>query len=434
MIALRRESQFLPLWSTYAILFCVESIQWDLGDFRLKPLYLVAPVGILLYFARSLAERKMIFPRGISLLVLYVASTIFTVAWGQIVSMSDLVVTLVGQLFLMLMLIQLYGTFWSRPQVAHAMFRTVAQLGVFAVLVGAIQVVLSLLGIHILEEQSGLKMWGFVRPASIFSEPDWFGLFSGYCLLYAIFAMPMENPKRRSLYIVIGGLGVLMSAARAPIMALGAVYVVWLAFGPNRAPRKVLNLLIVIVVTVAVFSALPSTVQNRFSGLLTMDSSVDDGAADSRLYTLQLSLDYIKESLWFGNGMGGLGKLSQLQYNQHLYSSGGVLNEGRGGTNLFVTTIFDVGIVGAIPFFLFIFRYLAMSIRNIGQKNLNGFAAAGFVYLLAEFMVNNAFRYTLVWLHLALFALIVRNSKQLSTTPAVRTDQGRNPLQSIPMG
>lgn len=88
---------------------------------------------------------------------------------------------------------------------------------------------------------------------------------------------------------------------------------------------------------------------------------------------------------------------------------------GRGGSNLITTSLFDVGLTGTIFLVLFVGLYLRTTLVVVRAKHVlstlatsySEFALAGFLYILLETMVNNMFRYGLVWLHLAVMAVVI---------------------------
>ena len=111
-----------------------------------------------------------------------------------------------------------------------------------------------------------------------------------------------------------------------------------------------------------------------------------------------------------------MAELSMRDDIRQEYIYGGELNAGKGNANLFLTVLFDTGIIGLAIFLLILGRITWMILSVYDKSNFIplGFLAAS-LFILVDFNFNNGFRMGFVWFHAALitsYFLLIRKEKQ----------------------
>lgn len=386
------------------IVVVLESIQISVFEIEFKPSIILMIFFICHYFLKAIEDKVLIIPPFTNLLLVYWSTGWLALIFGCVISMNDFIRTMLGQIVLILFYVAIYNYILKKTYVLKIIFSILILLGITCITLGVIQILAywlvgSNIGIHHVEHL------GFPRPSSIFSEPDWFGLYMGYCVLLSF----TLTGKRKIFYITLFVIGIFISGARAPMFALLGVFLIWLFFARISFRLRLGVPILALIFSVLIIVVLPEPIQNRFNPFVSL--SVDGGAADSRLYTMMLTYDYFLLNPLVGNGMGGLGEITEWDELRKEYASGGEFNTGRGGSNILLSTLFDVGLIGALPFFLFILLLIRRSIILISRDNFSFALAAGVIFILMECMINNIFRYTLVWLHLAMFSVYFKTAQ-----------------------
>ena len=113
--------------------------------------------------------------------------------------------------------------------------------------------------------------------------------------------------------------------------------------------------------------------------------------------------------------------LSQMQEMRDKYIYGGELNAGKGNANIFLTLMFDTGIIGTTLFLILIFQIVFMIKKTFSKVSYVslGFASTSLL-LIIDFNFNNGFRMGFVWVHLALIVAyyMLRKSNKLESEEA----------------
>lgn len=390
---------FYFIGSTFVV---IESVRFEVMGGTIKPVMFLLAVIVFLYALKILMRGSFILPPFAGFLAVYWFSGWLAYICNRVVSMNDFTWTILGQLFLIAVYLALYEYLAKNHQKIKLIIMALINLGLLAFFIGLLQLI-SYEVFHSTIGISHVDSLGFPRVRSVFSEPDWFGLYMGYCFLLSF----VLNGTRRNLYMGVFLLGIFLSGTRAPILSLVVIFFVWLFVNKDFSYRFKLAFLVGgVTVILVIFAMLPNTLQQRYNPFTSISS--DSGAADTRIYTMQLSYDYFLANPIVGNGMGSLGDLTRRIENSKKYASGGDLNTGRGGANILMTTLFDVGVIGAVPFFLFLLLLIRGSIKSMQKDSISNVLSAGMLFFVIECMVNNIFRYTLFWLHLALFSAYCR--------------------------
>ena len=117
-----------------------------------------------------------------------------------------------------------------------------------------------------------------------------------------------------------------------------------------------------------------------------------------------------------------MAELSMRDDIRQEYIYGGELNAGKGNANLFLTVLFDTGIVGLAIFLLILGRivWMILSVYHKSSFIPLGFLAAS-LFILVDFNFNNGFRMGFVWFHAALitsyFLLMGKKNKEHKSIP-----------------
>ena len=142
----------------------------------------------------------------------------------------------------------------------------------------------------------------------------------------------------------------------------------------------------------------------------------DYGATNTRKDSISIMIYYIKQHPWTGNGSGSMNYVSsneKLLYKLGYYYS---INAGRGNANLFLATLFDVGIFGFIPFVIFLILLFSKTIKSFWllkesrhlKKKANYYLSLIIVFfsIIVDFQFNNGIRFSSIWI---LFGLLEKS-------------------------
>lgn len=339
---------------------------------------------------------------------LWVAS--FFLSYTHVLNYVDFWTVVIGQVFLnffFFMVVQV--TYEKGLTFFHEVLKYSILSGFIVAFVGLLQWIGFFLGIEV--GVSHYEEIGIPRPSSFAHEPDWYGLFCAYSaswflVLYLLNNRTVFSIKFTQVAMIICFLGVFISMARASILSL-AIAIVFIFY-----LTKSLKLIKLSIVTILLFSVM-------IGGLFIVDKDIgisiyerinpstsletDSGAANSRVAAIQMMLDHIPLHPIVGNGSGGMATLSQMQEMRDKYIYGGELNAGKGNANIFLTLMFDGGVIGTSLFLILIFQVIYMIKKTFSSSSYVslGFAASSLLVLI-DFNFNNGFRMGFVWLHLGL--------------------------------
>lgn len=380
-----------------------------------------------------LSRREIVHAPLFILINLWVFSYFFSI--GHLISVGDFWESVVGQLFLNLFYFISVQCIYSKGlSYFDKILKYTIISGVIVTFVGILQWIGFFFGFEF-----GLSHYeeiGIPRPSSFAHEPDWYGLFAGYSAVWFVVMYLRKDSRLFSqLFILIGMfmcfVGVFISMARASILSLIVAILFILIITKNMRAIKLLasSAIIMIVGAMVLFiinQDIFMKVYDRFNPSTSLET--DQGAADSRFASIQLMLDYIPKHPLVGNGSGGMSELSMRDDIRQEYIYGGELNAGKGNANIFLTVLFDTGIIGLIIFLLILGRAAWMILSVYHKSNFIplGFLAAS-IFILVDFNFNNGFRMGFVWFHAALiasyFLLIRKEKRRLNTIPGGELDR-----------
>ncbi len=424
---------FFPLTVERVFLFIALSIFIDRSFITFQGSYIrifqILFLALFLKFTiEFLLSRRELFKTPLFILInLWVFSYFFSI--GHLISVGDFWESVVGQLFLNLFyFISVQCIYNKGLDFFDKVLKYTLISGIFVTAVGILQWIGFFLGIEI-----GLSHYeeiGIPRPSSFAHEPDWYGLFAGYTAVwFVVMYLSRETRLFSPLFIMIGMfmsfIGVFISMARASILSLAvAVLFIFLITKNMRAIKLFASSAIILIIAAIMHFVLDQAifmkVYDRFHPSTSLET--DQGAADSRFASIQLMLDYIPKHPIVGNGSGGMAELSMRDDIRQEYIYGGELNAGKGNANLFLTVLFDTGIVGLAIFLLILGRivWMILSVYHKSSFVPLGFLAAS-LFILVDFNFNNGFRMGFVWFHAALitsyFLLMRKKNKEHKSIP-----------------
>lgn len=424
---------FFPLTVERVFLFIALSIFIDRSFITFQGSYIrifqILFLALFLKFTiEFLLSRRELFKTPLFILInLWVFSYFFSI--GHLISVGDFWESVVGQLFLNLFyFISVQCIYNKGLDFFDKVLKYTLISGIFVTAVGILQWIGFFLGIEI-----GLSHYeeiGIPRPSSFAHEPDWYGLFAGYTAVwFVVMYLSRETRLFSPLFIMIGMfmsfIGVFISMARASILSLAvAVLFIFLITKNMRAIKLFASSAIILIIAAIMLFVLDQAifmkVYDRFHPSTSLET--DQGAADSRFASIQLMLDYIPKHPIVGNGSGGMAELSMRDDIRQEYIYGGELNAGKGNANLFLTVLFDTGIVGLAIFLLILGRivWMILSVYHKSSFVPLGFLAAS-LFILVDFNFNNGFRMGFVWFHAALitsyFLLMRKKNKEHKSIP-----------------
>lgn len=359
------------------------------------PISLVLAAG-LLHHAHGRVQLGPLF----KWLVLFTLAVSASLLWTT--SLTDTAVVTVGQVYLLYIFVMVCSYLScgivTTTGVLNALLVGAATSSLFALLQFAASYVDFYWQIH---DVHGIP-WH--RPAGLMLEPDWAGLAAAVGLLIAFFR-PVGSAGR-TLAIAICGAAVVLTAVRAVWVALAVVALVGLVSARpirERALRAAPVLGAGVLVLVSAVVVNPEAL-SRFSPSAVATSQGDTGALASRLGVLNLVYDRAGEAWLQGHGAGSLNYETTLQENREEYVGGGELNTGRGSTNLFATSFWDLGLPGLLIVVGLTAAWVRASWRLADQLPVL-FPLT--TLLLVDFQINNGIRFGFVWVILAVVSYAV---------------------------
>ncbi|MGV2623094.1 UNVERIFIED_CONTAM: O-antigen ligase family protein [Halobacillus marinus] len=375
-------------------------------------IYQVLFLFLTLKFALEMVyQKREVYHTPLFLLInLWVGS--YFLSYFHVLNYTDFWTVVIGQLFLNLFFFLSVQVIYDKGE---PFFQKIVKYsilsGVIVAAVGLLQMAGFFVGLDI--GISHYEHIGIPRPSSFAHEPDWYGLFCGYAAAWLLVLYLYNHTALFSQWfirisLVLTCLGVLVSMARAAILALAVagLFLFFVTKGKRLVRFTILTAIGGMILAGGVFVTHPeigTSVYQRMNPLTSLET--DSGAADSRVASIQMMVDHIVLHPIVGNGSGGMAELSQMQEMRDKYIHGGELNEGKGNANIFLTVLFDTGVIGLVIFLLIIGRLVQMMREMYSKQDFIplGLAAAS-VVILVDFNFNNGFRMGFVWFHLAMIA------------------------------
>lgn len=374
--------------------------------FTLKPFLIIAAI-----FCFWLLGQKVYIPKNYGYFILWYVSLFIPLAFGTILSKSQFFIIAAGQAILTLFLLSCYNFLICKKFKLIDVFDAVIALGILCSVVAFIQVFLFFFGINI--GVSHFSDIGLPRPESFFSETDWHAMFLGYSLL-AVINTPIHSrfSIQKNKIMLLLGISLIFSFGRTAIIGALISFLLYTmcfqSFKKNIQFIARLTLLgLPLLFLFFVFA--PEAIVNRFNIVGNLiNPEMDAGAINSRLFAIDMTVDYIAKNPWTGNGAGSLNYLAYDPIIREIYAYGGGINSGRGGTNIFLTALFDAGIIGFIVFTVFLIKILSSSYKYAKYSDEDAiyfmrFSFLGIIYFVVECLANNMIRMPIVWVHFSFF-------------------------------
>lgn len=391
----------------------------------IKPFLLIA-----IFVVMWASVRPLYIPVKFRWYCLWYISLLIPLAFNSVLSVSQYIVIMSGHALLTFFLVGGYNFLIYQKTKLIDIYDVVILLGVIVALVGFAQTILFFLGVEV--GVSHFHDIGVPRPESFFSETDWHAMFVGYCLLASVFVPPHSRFSRFQRYIFTFLLVSLITsfgrtAIAGTIVAFGIYLLCFVSFS-KLVSNGIKAIVVAVPLLFLTFPFLPDSVVSRFNVVENLvNPELDAGAINSRLFAIKMTTDFIAERPLRGNGAGSLNYLAYDEDVRQEYAYGGGINSGRGGTNIFLTSLFDAGIFGLlvmVGFWVAIIRVSYQFAKNSSSEiqYFFKFCFLSIIFFLVECQANNMIRTPICWLTFIFFSYavhIVRNKRTLILRGAV---------------
>ena len=373
----------------------------------IKPFLLVS-----LLLCLWVIRKNIYLPSNIFVFVIWYFSLFIPLVFGTVLSWSQFLVIISGHLILTLFYISFYNCFVYCKFKLIDIFDSIVFLGLIVSVVGFCQILFFFLGVNI--GVSHFEDIGVPRPESFFSETDWHAMFLGYSLLSCIL-IPKHSRFYQYKTIITCFLFFSLVISFGRTALIGAIFsflIFKFCFQPIKESMVWVVKFFIFGFPILLILVLlaPESVVDRFDIVGNiLNPEMDAGAINSRLFAINMTLDYIIQNPWTGNGAGSLNFLAYDEHVKEQYAYGGGINSGRGGTNIFLTSLFDSGLLGLVIiifFFYSIFKENLIYIkRSLGEFDyILKFCFVSNVYFLIECQANNMIRTPVCWINFTILA------------------------------
>ena len=324
----------------------------------------------------------------------------------NIISMSDFKVVIFGQIYLIILYKAIMYNVNSKNLIK---IQKTFLIGlIFIIVLGILQCMLHFIGINI--GFNHIYVSGFPRPASLMSEPDWYGFI---CMINSIIMgisllnnniIFKKNIDR--LIIITSLIGLFLSMTRTTwISYIIVMFIYFIFFSKARNKFKIIkNSFLIVILCFVILLGVKVIDRNIYDGVINRinpitSTKTDSGAFDSRKYSIMIMLDYIKKHPIVGNGVGSMNFISNNKGILLSYGIQGEINGGRGNANIFITNLFDTGIIGTILLLLFFITYLKDMLYIYKKTNKLKFIIYFMVMIsiIVVFQMNNGIRFGFIW-------------------------------------
>ena len=332
-------------------------------------------------------------------LTVYTIFTALTLTWT--ISRSDTASVVVGQIYLL----SLFGCFAAELRLRRITISDVVKWIAWGASLSSIAAVLEFMASYAGSRIQIFNVLGIPwhRPAGLMSEPDWAALVAGLGGVAVYYGMRDGFLRRALLWTNL--VTIVLCGVRAVWLST-MILVVILSFGQpkvRRAARRLIPLLLVaLFLTVGYATYRPSSLSRLDpSAVLSGTGAGDAGSTHSRLGVVRLIVDNVGPVIVQGYGAGTLNSTTQAPQIEQMYGGGGALNTGHGSTNLFLTTLWDSGVVGVITLVIVVVRWFRIALRLSNRLPALLWMSG---LMLLDFQVNNGFRFAFVWIALGCYA------------------------------
>ncbi len=256
----------------------------------------------------------------------------------------------------------------------------------------------------------------WLRPSGLMKEPDWTALAAAVGLIIVL-AGRVNRERWYKLSVAVFAATIAVTAVRAVLIALATVIIASLASRHLAALRRPLWRLAGVAAAVGIIAGqVFPTGLSRLNLLGLLDSANDGGSVHSRLGMVDLILERGPDRPILGHGAGSLAYESTLTRNIERYAGGGELNAGRGSTNLFLTSFWDLGALGVVAVGILVVVWLRSAWAVRGQYPALLPLA---ILLLVDFQANNGIRFGFVWCLIAITSWASSHNLKLRTGTSI---------------
>ncbi|WP_141653494.1 O-antigen ligase family protein [Anoxybacillus suryakundensis] len=335
----------------------------------------------------------------------------FFLALPHVLSVKDFYIIIIGQAFLYLLYYAVYSYYIGvdDKNIQLNLIKYYILGGLLIVFLGLVE--FPLLSVGLIEGYD--RGIGIKSPSSLMREPDWYGVVCMYFALIlstlSLFRMKLFQNRITLLLLFACIVGLILSMARAAWLGFGlGISILFVALSIKHKIKLFKKFSVLIFISLVLFTLFalfqPSkaeVVLSRINPYTTMHT--DNGAANSRVASMLIMIDFIKLHPWVGNGAGGMAKVATMDHVIKKYIDGEI-NAGRGNANLILTSLFDSGIIGTFFLVTFITIYIKIMIKRYRETRdpiILSFLIS-FIGILIDFMLNNGIRFGFFWVHIAL--------------------------------
>lgn len=364
----------------------------------IMPVSLGPVSSVRLYQVVSLTLIVLVLPRGQlrgglwGLAAIYSVFTALSGLWS--VALSDTVPVALGQFYLLYLFIVIVHLQRSKILSAAETLRALGVGAAISSVFGCLQFVGSYAGLRWqIFDVLGIP-WH--RPAGLMSEPDWGGLAAAVGLIIVLLDPTWKTLRRTS--IAACAVMIVLSGARAVWVGSLAAALVFVVLQRDVRLRKIRSTIVMsgfvtLFLGILVVALNPSSF-SRFDPAAVQAGVGDAGAANSRLGTVNLILSQAGTNLVYGHGAGTLASATEDPRNRMIYSGGGVLNTGHGSANLFLTNLWDGGLIGLTITTLLVGAWWRYA-KAVGSHEPRLVVLTSL--LIVDFQFNNGIRFGFVW-------------------------------------
>ncbi|WP_284231264.1 O-antigen ligase family protein [Arenivirga flava] len=389
------------------ILMPLDSVGVAIGNINVRFYMIPATVVLVAAIIRPTGKNSK-WPLTLKVLAVYTLLCVGSIIWSY--SPSDTAQASFGQLFLLLWLIAVFRLY-REDRFSFEEFCRWLLYGCFASSAVALLQVLAAAALG-----TDLGVWfsqnvPWPRPHGLTSEPVWAALVASI----GFFMSPLARKRSNSFALmVVFGSVLVLTFSRAALAAVAAVLLLGLArklfFSESLAAtgKSIAAVLAAPIVLIPIFflllEVLPSEALRRLDIVRALGvdgASADQGSLASRLGVQDLILDYWGRHPILGHGVGSLAPLAEDPLMRQIYAGGGELNTGRGSTNLLLTNLYDLGVVGLL---LVVALIVSLIVGTRGVAMPQVVARAILLVALIQFMASNGFRLGIFW---ALMAVVI---------------------------
>ncbi len=262
------------------------------------------------------------------------------------------------------------------------------------------------------------------RATSVFNEPAWFGLYLTP-LMAKIVAAKLSAQRIFDdffdwIILLVISLAVVVNLSFTAILSLAVVAILYLVDTLRKRGgfRFLKHMVLILVAAAASLVLIGGIVLSRLDRVLALQ----DPSTIDRLFRLYTGVTVFWENLWFGLGPGGYA---------FIYPKLGGLDRTimASPLNIWLTFLTDVGLVGCLPFFWFIFSILRKMNRYRRKEPLMEVYWWGTIAYFVVLSTTDYWYGELLWTELAISLTLVAVARSADDNPEHFGNPARERLQ-----